>query len=100
MLVPCLAYSLTPKVDVTCSSETSVDFQPTIRRHVAGYRTLRYRGNFLGTIISSETPRKVTVTYQDDLFRAWAVTSDRVLFLFNMWTQESVYYCSHSTHLS
>jgi hypothetical protein len=32
MLVSCLAYPLTPKMEVTCSCETSIDFQRTTRR--------------------------------------------------------------------
>jgi hypothetical protein len=34
MLVSCLAYSSTLKTEVTCSSETSGDFQMTIRRYI------------------------------------------------------------------
>jgi hypothetical protein len=35
-----LAYSLTLKMDATCSSETSVDFQRTTRRYIPKHRTL------------------------------------------------------------
>jgi hypothetical protein len=39
-VVSCLAYSSTLKMEETCSSETSVDFQQTTRRYVPEYRTL------------------------------------------------------------
>jgi hypothetical protein len=35
-----LAYSSTLKMEVTCSSETSVDFQRTTRRYIPEERTL------------------------------------------------------------
>jgi hypothetical protein len=35
-LVPCLAYSLNLKMEATCSSETSIDFQRTTRRCIQG----------------------------------------------------------------
>jgi hypothetical protein len=40
-LVSCLAYSSTLKMEVTCSSETSVDFQLTTRRYIPEFRTLQ-----------------------------------------------------------
>jgi hypothetical protein len=40
MLVSCLVYSLTLKIEETCSSETSVDFQRTKRRYIPEDRTL------------------------------------------------------------
>jgi hypothetical protein len=42
VLVSCLPYSLTLKMEATCSSETSVDFQRTTRRHIQEARTLLY----------------------------------------------------------
>jgi hypothetical protein len=39
-LVSCLAYSSTLKMEATCSSETSVDFQRTTRRYIPEVRTL------------------------------------------------------------
>jgi hypothetical protein len=39
MLVSCLAYSSTSKMNTTCSSETSVDFQWTARRYIPEDRT-------------------------------------------------------------
>jgi hypothetical protein len=41
MLVSCLAYSSTLNMETTCFSETSVDFQRTIRRYIPEDRTLR-----------------------------------------------------------
>jgi hypothetical protein len=39
-LVPCFAYSSTLKREATCSSETSVVFQWTVRRYIPEDRTL------------------------------------------------------------
>jgi hypothetical protein len=41
MLVSCLAYSSTLKMEATCSSEMSVDFQRTIWHYIPEYRTLQ-----------------------------------------------------------
>jgi hypothetical protein len=41
ILVTCLAYSSTLKMDVTCSSETSVDSQQTIWHYIPEARTLQ-----------------------------------------------------------
>jgi hypothetical protein len=40
-LVSCLVYHSVLKMEATCSSETSVDFQRTTRRNVPEDRTLR-----------------------------------------------------------
>jgi hypothetical protein len=40
MLASCLAYSLTLKMEVTCFSETSVDFQRTTQRYIPEYGIL------------------------------------------------------------
>jgi hypothetical protein len=40
MLVSCLAYSSTVKIEATCSSETSVEFHRTTRRYIPEDRTL------------------------------------------------------------
>jgi hypothetical protein len=40
MLVSCLAYSSTLKMEATCSSEMSVDFQQTVWRYIPDDRTL------------------------------------------------------------
>jgi hypothetical protein len=40
MLVFCLAYSSTLKLDVTYSSKTSVEFKRNIQRYIADDRTL------------------------------------------------------------
>jgi hypothetical protein len=40
-LVSCLAYSSTLKMEATCSSETSVEFQRTIRRYTPEDRTIQ-----------------------------------------------------------
>jgi hypothetical protein len=52
MLVPCMVYSLTMKVEAICSSETSVDFHRTTRRYIAEFifSTLK-----MEAICSSET---------------------------------------------
>jgi hypothetical protein len=42
MLVSCMAYSSTLKIEVICSSETSVDFQRTTRRYIPEGSTLHY----------------------------------------------------------
>jgi hypothetical protein len=42
MLVPFLAYSSTLRVEATCSSEMSVDFQWTTLRYIAEDRTLEF----------------------------------------------------------
>jgi hypothetical protein len=42
-LASCLAYSSTLKIEATCSSETSVDFQWTTRRYIPENRTLQNR---------------------------------------------------------
>jgi hypothetical protein len=39
-LVSCSAYSWTLKMEATCSSETSVDFQRTTHRYIPEHRTL------------------------------------------------------------
>jgi hypothetical protein len=41
MLVRCFSYSSTLKMEVTCSSETSVDFQRTTQRYIPEYRSLQ-----------------------------------------------------------
>jgi hypothetical protein len=41
MLVSYLAYSSTLKMEETCSSETSVDFQRATRQYITEYRTLQ-----------------------------------------------------------
>jgi hypothetical protein len=41
-LVPCLVYSWTIKMEVTCSSEMLVDLQRTIRHYVPEDRTLSF----------------------------------------------------------
>jgi hypothetical protein len=43
MLVSCLAYSSTLKMEATCFSEMSVDIQGTTRRHNPEYQTFRNR---------------------------------------------------------
>jgi hypothetical protein len=40
MLVSCLAYSSTLKMEATCCSEMSVDFQWTTRHYIPEHRTL------------------------------------------------------------
>jgi hypothetical protein len=40
--VSCLAYSSTLKIEATCSSEASVDFQRTTRRYIPEYKSLHY----------------------------------------------------------
>jgi hypothetical protein len=45
LLVSCLAYSSTLKMEATCSSETSVGFQRITRRYVSADRTLETRRN-------------------------------------------------------
>jgi hypothetical protein len=40
MVVPCLAYSLTLKMEATCFSDMSVDFQWTTWRYIPDDRTL------------------------------------------------------------
>jgi hypothetical protein len=40
MIVSCLAYSSTLKMEARCSSETSVDFQRTTRRYIPEDGTL------------------------------------------------------------
>jgi hypothetical protein len=40
MLVSCLAYSMTLKMEATCSSETLVDFQMTMWHCISEDRTL------------------------------------------------------------
>jgi hypothetical protein len=42
-LVYCLAYSSTLKMEPTCSSETSIDFQRSIRHYIPEDRTLRHK---------------------------------------------------------
>jgi hypothetical protein len=39
MLVSCVAYSSILQMEATCSSETSVDFQPTTGRYIPEHRT-------------------------------------------------------------
>jgi Kef-type K+ transport system membrane component KefB len=39
-LVSCSAYSSALKMEATCSSEMSVDFQRTIRHYIPEFRTL------------------------------------------------------------
>jgi hypothetical protein len=49
-LVSCSAFSSNLNMEVTCSSETSVDFQWTTRRYIAEGRTLhkhRYSSRFI-----------------------------------------------------
>jgi hypothetical protein len=41
MLVSCLSYSSTLKMEATCSSETSVEFKLTTRRYIPEARTLQ-----------------------------------------------------------
>jgi hypothetical protein len=43
MLVSYLAYSSTLKMEATCSSETSVDFQRITRRYIPEERALRLK---------------------------------------------------------
>jgi hypothetical protein len=43
-LVSCLAYSSTLKMEATCSSETSADFQRTTRRYISEDRTVHNHG--------------------------------------------------------
>jgi hypothetical protein len=44
MLVCYLAYFSTPKIEVICSSETSMDFQRTRRRYMPEGRTIHKHG--------------------------------------------------------
>jgi hypothetical protein len=46
MLVSCSAYSQTLKMEATCSSGTSVDFQRSTRRYIPGDGTHRPRTMF------------------------------------------------------
>jgi hypothetical protein len=41
MLISCLAYSLIPKMEATCVSASSVDFQRTTRGYIAEDRNLQ-----------------------------------------------------------
>jgi hypothetical protein len=45
MLVSCLAYSLTLKMEVICSSETSVDFQQMTQHHMSEDRSSHHERN-------------------------------------------------------
>jgi hypothetical protein len=51
MLFPCLAYSSNLKMEATCSSETSVDFQRTARRYIPEDKTLKWRWELIGDIL-------------------------------------------------
>jgi hypothetical protein len=42
MLISCLAYSSTLKMEVTCSSEMSVEFQQTTGRYIPEDRNLQF----------------------------------------------------------
>jgi hypothetical protein len=50
MLVPCLAYSSKVKMDATCSSETSDDFQQTTQRYIPEDRALQLLRDFLRSL--------------------------------------------------
>jgi hypothetical protein len=50
MLVSRLAYSSTLKMEVACSSETSVEFKRTTRHYIPEYRTLKGNYQFLKEI--------------------------------------------------
>jgi hypothetical protein len=51
-LVSCLSYSSTLKIEATCSSEASVNFQRTTWRYFTEDRTLKYR-----LLAGSQVPR-------------------------------------------
>jgi hypothetical protein len=55
MPVSCLAYSSTPKMEVTCSSETSVDLQQTTGHHIPADRTLQCSNEFVRLLNRKET---------------------------------------------
>jgi hypothetical protein len=56
MLDSCLAYSLRLKMEATCSSETSNDFQRTTRRYIPEDRTLHNVMVFEGRSITCDFP--------------------------------------------
>jgi hypothetical protein len=71
MLVSCLAYSSTLKMEITYSSETSISFQRTVRRYIQedrniynhrcenlkSYIAYLYEGtNFIITVLRKSTP--------------------------------------------
>jgi hypothetical protein len=57
MLVPCWAYSPTMKIEATCSSESSVDFQRTAGRYIPEDRSLP---NEMWIMVESEEPPAYT----------------------------------------
>jgi hypothetical protein len=48
MLVSCLVYSSTLKMDVTCSSETTADIQQTTWHYIPEKRNLQTKVRFVG----------------------------------------------------
>jgi hypothetical protein len=65
-LVSCLSYSSTLKMETTCSSETSVDFQRTTLSYVTEDRTLhKHRCGNLRSYISSLRPKSCHLTERD-----------------------------------
>jgi hypothetical protein len=58
LLVSCLAYSPNLKMEATCSSETSVDFQRTTRHYIPEERTHNHRCENLKSYIILKLPHK------------------------------------------
>jgi hypothetical protein len=61
MLVSCLAYSSTPKMEENCSSKTSVEFQWAVWRHIQNTLHKKRSGNLksyrhIRSSVLSETP--------------------------------------------
>jgi hypothetical protein len=71
-LVSCSAYSSALKMEATCSSETSVDFERTTRRSISEDRTLRnHRENlksYICILLFIELISSTAVTFRNGGF--------------------------------
>jgi hypothetical protein len=68
-MISCLAYSSTLKIQATCYSETSVDFQRTTRRYIPNDRTLlnHFCENLKSYIFSNQLVNPATSSPADDV---------------------------------
>jgi hypothetical protein len=65
MLISCLVYPSTMKMEAACFSEMSADFQRTTRRYIPADKTLQCGSCFVSDFVKSRLFIQLQVTYKE-----------------------------------